>query len=160
MKTKNKRGTNKYVIKHRYHFWASVWFILALTLLGALFFKLIEPKIISPIPESYKVEVVYAEVAPTIQTVRERVILAAIREWGTNNAVAMEKLVFNESGFNYLAVNKTSGACGLFQANPCKKMKCDIIDVDCQINWGIKYIKGRYGNVNNAWEFWQRMGWY
>lgn len=157
---KHAKGTNQYRIKHRYHFYSSVWFIAFLILLGVLYFKLTEPKIISPIPESYLVEQVQAIDAPTIQTVRERVILAAIRTWGTNNAESMEKLVFKESGFNYMSVNTDSGACGLFQANKCSKMKCELVDVDCQIKWGVDYISKRYGDANSAWSFHLLHGYY
>ena len=158
MKTTNKRGTNGYKIRHRYHFYSSVWFI---AFMMAILVPVVQPKIISPCPDSgCGVETIYAKDAPSIQTVRERVILAGIRVWGTSNAEAMETLVFKESSFNYLSINPTSGACGLFQAYPCKKMKCELIDVDCQIKWGVNYIKGRYGNANNALKFHLVHGYY
>lgn len=158
MKQTNKRGTNGYKIKHRYHFFSSVWFIAFVVAVAVPF---VQPKIVSPCPESgCGVEIIYVKDAPSIQTVRERVILAAIRAWGTNNAESMERLVFKESGFNYLAINPASGSCGLFQFYPCKKMKCELVDVDCQIAAGVKYIQGRYGNANAALQFHLTHGYY
>ncbi|MEK6879068.1 MAG: hypothetical protein AABY22_05640, partial [Nanoarchaeota archaeon] len=64
--------------------------------------------------------------------------------------------------FNPYAINSSSGACGLGQALPCSKMKCDLSDTACQISWTINYIKDRYGNPTNAYRFWlnQYPRWY
>ena len=66
--------------------------------------------------------------------------------------------------YRYWAVNQSSGACGLFQAYPCEKMKCGLgpNDIECQIDWGYEYIKNRYGNSTGAREFWlaQAPHWY
>ncbi|MEK7180529.1 MAG: hypothetical protein AAB706_03560 [Patescibacteria group bacterium] len=157
-KQTGKIGSNGYQKKHRYHFWSSVWFLLFFMALAVIFGK---QEIISPCPDDgCAVHTVFAKEAPSIQTVRERVILAGIRAWGTRNAEAIEKLVFKESNFNYLSINPASGACGLFQAYPCRKMKCDLLDVDCQITWGIGYITKRYGNANKALQFHVIHGWY
>ena len=70
------------------------------------------------------------------------------------------ELVSLESSLDMRAVNSKSGACGLFQANPCEKMNCDLDDLDCQIEWGKKYITERYGSVENAIKFWEQHGYY
>lgn len=70
------------------------------------------------------------------------------------------ELVCRESSFNNEAINPTSGACGLFQALPCSKMKCELDDVDCQIAWGKDYIENRYKSVDKALAFHDEKGWY
>jgi hypothetical protein len=78
-----------------------------------------------------------------------------IQEWG-----ALEEIVFNESGWNPYSINRSSGACGLFQALPCSKMKCEYYDFQCQADWGVNYIKDRYGVPSKALAFWSEKGWY
>lgn len=138
----------------------SVWQIAALTLLGVIISIKTQPKIISPVPDAYATETVNVYAVPTPQTARELVLLAGLRAFGSRHVVALESLVQKESSFNAVAVNPRSGACGLFQAWPCQKMKCEFGDADCQVRWGIDYIKSRYGNPSNAWYFHQRNGWY
>ena len=70
------------------------------------------------------------------------------------------ELVSKESSLNPQAINPKSGACGLFQANPCKKMDCSLDDIDCQIEWGKNYIEKRYGSVEKAYKFHNQHGWY
>lgn len=65
-----------------------------------------------------------------------------------------------ENGFNPMAINPTSGACGLTQALPCSKLTCELGDVACDLNWQYKYIAGRYGTVTKALEFHRINGWY
>lgn len=65
-----------------------------------------------------------------------------------------------ENGFNPYAINPTSGACGLSQALPCKKMDCKLGDIDCDLNWQKEYISGRYGTVSKTLQFWRLNGWY
>jgi hypothetical protein len=65
-----------------------------------------------------------------------------------------------ESGFNPLAKNPTSGACGLPQALPCSKMKCNLEDIECQLNWQYDYITKRYGTITKALKFRILKGWY
>lgn len=156
-----RKGTNQHQVKWRIlkpEAWASVWFIAFITILGAW---IIQPKIISPCPDTgCFVEVVYANESPDEATVRERVLLAGMRVFGTRHVESLEKLVFKESTFNQYAINPSSGACGLFQAWPCKKLGCKLDDVDCQIDWGLHYLKNRYGDPSRAWAFHQRNGWY
>lgn len=85
-----------------------------------------------------------------------RALGAALKRWGVEHLDAFENLVKRESNFNPHAKNGSSGACGMFQAHPCSKLLavCPDMDVDCQINWGLRYIESRYGNPSNAWKHW------
>lgn len=65
-----------------------------------------------------------------------------------------------ESGNDPYAVNPSSGACGLCQANPCSKMGCALGDYACQDNWCEMYMAGRYGTWEAAWGFWQANHWW
>lgn len=74
----------------------------------------------------------------------------------------METIINNESGFNPMAINRSSGACGLGQALPCSKMPCelDFKGSMCQINWVAEYIQRRYGTPLKAEVFWNNHRWY
>jgi hypothetical protein len=69
-----------------------------------------------------------------------------------------------ESGWRYNAENATSGAYGIPQALPGSKMATSGSDWSTnpatQINWGLGYIKDRYGSPCGGWSFWQAHGWY
>lgn len=62
----------------------------------------------------------------------------------------------HESGNDPYAVNPKSGAGGLCQALPFKKMGCELGDYTCQDNWCERYMKERYGTWNAAVTFWLR----
>jgi hypothetical protein len=131
-----------------------------------------EIKLLSPLPEEISMNVQAAEPTPTP---KPQIVLSA-RAQGCADAqpiVAMKleeafggeastaiELICRESSLNPMAVNKSSGACGLFQAYPCAKMKCELTDVDCQITWGKDYIKNRYKTVEAALLFHDKKGWY
>ena len=91
-----------------------------------------------------------------------------IKEYGWTNEDynAAANIIIKESSFNPNAVNKKSGACGLFQAYPCKDAIKEYPDYmtnyKSQIEWGLKYIKERpnYGTPTKAWAFWQTHHWY
>lgn len=70
------------------------------------------------------------------------------------------ELICRESSFNPAAINPTSGACGLAQALPCSKMKCELNDVDCQLDWIGDYVERRYGTFEKAVEFHNNNNWY
>lgn len=84
--------------------------------------------------------------------------------WTDKDYNAIVNIIIKESSFNIYSVNSKSGACGLFQAYPCSKMKSYGNDYKTnykvQINWGIDYIKNRYKTPTNAWKFWQEHKWY
>ncbi|MFD9079428.1 transglycosylase SLT domain-containing protein [Streptomyces erythrochromogenes] len=74
------------------------------------------------------------------------------------------KIINQESTWNYLAVNKSSGAYGLVQALPGSKMASAGADwrtnPATQIKWGLNYMEDRYGSPCAAWTFHQANGWY
>lgn len=85
--------------------------------------------------------------------------------WNDNDYnIILNILKRENSKFNVNAVNEKSGACGLFQAKPCSKMKKYGSDYKTnyktQIAFGIDYIKSRYGTPVKAWEFWLKNHWY
>ena len=84
--------------------------------------------------------------------------------WTEADYQALVLLVNRESSWNPYAINKKSGACGLFQAYPCSKMakygKDYRTNYKVQVAWGMDYIKNRYGSPSSAWAFWQSHHWY
>lgn len=73
-------------------------------------------------------------------------------------------IVSHESGWNYKAVNASTGAYGLVQALPGSKMASAGSDWRTnpvtQIKWGLGYMNDRYGSPCGAQQFWQANGWY
>lgn len=73
------------------------------------------------------------------------------------------EIVERESGWNHTAQNP-SGAYGLVQALPGSKMASAGADwrtnPATQIQWGVDYMKDRYGSPCGAWSFWQQNHWY
>jgi hypothetical protein len=76
----------------------------------------------------------------------------------------LNKLWNKESGWNHKAYNSGSGAYGIPQALPGSKMQSAGSDWKTnpatQIEWGLGYIKGRYGTPCKAWAHSQDVGWY
>jgi hypothetical protein len=74
------------------------------------------------------------------------------------------EIVDHESDWNVDATNASSGAYGLVQALPGSKMASAGSDwrtnPATQIEWGLDYMKDRYGGACDAWDFWQSNGWY
>ncbi|MBO4259813.1 transglycosylase SLT domain-containing protein [Streptomyces griseorubiginosus] len=68
-------------------------------------------------------------------------------------------IVERESGWNYRAVNPSSGAYGLMQALPGSKMSSAGADWQTnpatQIKWGLNYMNSVYGSPCGAWTYWQ-----
>ncbi|WP_338676368.1 transglycosylase SLT domain-containing protein [Streptomyces sp. SCSIO 30461] len=75
-----------------------------------------------------------------------------------------DKIVTHESNWNHTATNASSGAYGLVQALPGAKMASAGADwktnPKTQIEWGMDYMKERYGSACDAWNFWQANRWY
>lgn len=73
-------------------------------------------------------------------------------------------IVQHESNWDVGATNASSGAYGLVQALPGSKMASAGSDwktnPETQIEWGLDYMKDRYGSACGAWDFWQSNGWY
>jgi hypothetical protein len=76
----------------------------------------------------------------------------------------LDKLWKKESGWNYRAENRGSGAYGIPQALPGKKMASAGADWKTnpatQIKWGLGYIKGRYNTPCGAWSHSESTGSY
>ena len=76
----------------------------------------------------------------------------------------LDKLWKKESGWNYRAENRSSGAYGIPQALPGKKMASEGADWKTnpatQIKWGLGYIKGRYDTPCGAWAHSEAVGSY
>lgn len=75
------------------------------------------------------------------------------RQWGCLNL-----LWEGESAWNYKAENSSSGAYGIPQSLPARKMATVGADYRTnpvtQIKWGLNYIKQSYGTPCGAWDFW------
>lgn len=84
--------------------------------------------------------------------------------WSDYDFECLVKLWNKESGWNVTAYNKSSGAYGIPQALPGKKMASSgsdyLTNYKTQINWGLNYIANRYSTPANAWSHSQRTGWY
>lgn len=86
--------------------------------------------------------------------------------WDESEMAALTNLWNGESGWRWNAENPTSGAYGIPQALPADKMASAGADwrnnPATQIEWGLRYIKDRYGSPTRAWEFWQSQNphWY
>ncbi|MEV6345796.1 lytic transglycosylase domain-containing protein [Actinoplanes sp. NPDC051851] len=76
----------------------------------------------------------------------------------------LDKLWKKESGWNYKATNRSSGAYGIPQALPGSKMASIASDWKTnpatQIKWGLGYIEGRYDSPCGAWTHSENTGWY
>lgn len=91
----------------------------------------------------------------------------ALKELGLSNdwLEPTLELVARESSFNPNAKNKSSTAAGLFQFLDGTRKNYGGSSVDWsdpyqQTLAGLKYIKDRYSNPENALEFWDKNKWY
>jgi hypothetical protein len=84
--------------------------------------------------------------------------------WGDDQFSCLVTMWNHESGWNPRAENPGSGAYGIPQALPGRKMATAGSDWQSnpatQIRWGLNYIKSRYNTPCGAWSFWQRGSWY
>lgn len=85
--------------------------------------------------------------------VRDIVLSMGRLDFGDDQETALDNLLTHEAHYDPQAINPTTGACGIFQANPCNRM--DSMSVYDQIKFGFDYIKKRYGTPEKAWKFWQ-----
>lgn len=83
-------------------------------------------------------------------------------QWGPFNLLEMA-----EAGWDYTAVNPSSGAAGLAQALPPSKYppgawppSRGLESAKIQLEWMMGYIKERYGDPAGAWAFHQANNWY
>ncbi|GGP72081.1 CHAP domain-containing protein [Streptomyces melanogenes] len=83
--------------------------------------------------------------------------------WGTQFG-ALDAIWSRESGWNQFAKNPSSGAYGIPQSLPASKMASSgrdwLTNPVTQEQWGLGYIKDRYGDPAKAWDFWKRNHWY
>lgn len=84
--------------------------------------------------------------------------------WGAAEMNPLISLWNKESGWNRFAMNPESGAYGIPQSLPGSKMGAaanpPTSSASAQINWGLPYIKGRYGSPSGAWGHEQAFNWY
>ena len=84
--------------------------------------------------------------------------------WSDADYQALVKLWNKESRWNPYACNSSSGAYGIPQALPASKMAVYgtdyLTNYKTQINWGLNYIKSRYGTPTAAWNHSCSKGWY
>ncbi|MGZ4493456.1 MAG: aggregation-promoting factor C-terminal-like domain-containing protein [Nocardioides sp.] len=95
--------------------------------------------------------------------------VAGYKHWarvhvGARQFPALNAIWMRESGWNPHAQNPTSGAYGIPQALPGRKMAGAGADWSwdgyTQMRWGLHYIKARYGSPVRAWAFWRTHHWY
>jgi hypothetical protein len=84
--------------------------------------------------------------------------------WGADQYDCLVSLWQKESGWNMYAANKSSGAYGIPQALPGKKMASAGADwqtnAATQISWGLSYISARYSTPCGAWSYFRSNGSY
>lgn len=84
--------------------------------------------------------------------------------WGREQYSCLVKLWDRESNWRVNAYNSSSGAYGIPQALPGNKMATAgpdwLTNPETQINWGINYIKSRYGSPCSALSHSDRLNWY
>lgn len=88
---------------------------------------------------------------------------ASAMGWTGTEFTALNNLWNGESNWNPHAKNPSSGAYGIPQALPYSKMPQAAwpesaggqSDAATQIQWGLDYIKSRYGSPSKAWSTWQ-----
>jgi len=83
--------------------------------------------------------------------------------WSSSQFACLDPLWAHESGWSVTAENP-DGAYGIPQALPGVKLASAGPDwqtsAATQIEWGLGYIKGRYGSPCAAWDHEQATGWY
>lgn len=84
--------------------------------------------------------------------------------WSDSDFYCLVLLWNRESNWRVTAKNPSSGAYGIPQSLPASKMASAgadyLTNYKTQINWGLSYIKARYGTPTAAWGHSQRTGWY
>ena len=84
--------------------------------------------------------------------------------WGDKQFACLETLWFKESNWNHKATNSSSGAYGIPQSLPGRKMATFGDDWKTnpatQIKWGANYIEDRYDTPCGALDFFHVRNWY
>jgi resuscitation-promoting factor RpfB len=93
-----------------------------------------------------------------------RAMLASFHWSAARQFPYLDKLWNRESGWRVHAYNRYSGAQGIPQADPGRKMASAgpnwSTSAATQIRWGLRYIRGRYGSPRGAWNHEVNAGWY
>lgn len=84
--------------------------------------------------------------------------------WGAGQMPCLQKLWTKESDWKTTATNASSGAYGVVQSLPAEKMASAgadyLTNYRTQINWGLDYVKSRYGSPCGALDFHLSHNWY
>jgi hypothetical protein len=84
--------------------------------------------------------------------------------WAADQMQCLTTLWTKESDWKTTATNASSGAYGIVQSLPAEKMATAGADYmtnfRTQINWGLNYIKERYGSPCGALNFHYANNWY
>ena len=84
--------------------------------------------------------------------------------WAAGQMQCLMKLWTKESDWETTATNPSSGAYGVVQSLPAEKMASAGADYRTnyrtQINWGLEYVKDRYGSPCGALNFHYANNWY
>ncbi|ALV44787.1 hypothetical protein MB46_03920 [Arthrobacter alpinus] len=84
--------------------------------------------------------------------------------WGQSEFQCLNLLWERESNWRTNATNPSSGAYGIAQALPASKYAQTgsdwLTSYRTQVDWGLGYIKGRYGSPCGAWAHSEAVGWY
>lgn len=82
--------------------------------------------------------------------------------WDDDQWDSLNFIITNESGWDQTAMNRSSGAKGLFQCLGHKDCDTDtyMSDYKEQVDWGLRYIARRYGTPKAAADYWRAHGSY
>ncbi len=84
--------------------------------------------------------------------------------WGADQMQCLTTLWTKESEWKTTATNASSGAYGIVQSLPAEKMASAggdyLTNFRTQINWGLNYVKERYGSPCDALNFHYANNWY
>lgn len=106
---------------------------------------------------------------PKVEPVSYSYSKSDLKNWAKNAVGASQFSCLNtlwehESGWNYKATNRSSGAYGIPQSLPGSKMASAGADWRTnpytQMKWGLSYIKSRYGTPCGAYDHFKRKNWY
>ncbi|MFC0863454.1 lytic transglycosylase domain-containing protein [Sphaerimonospora cavernae] len=90
--------------------------------------------------------------------------LVTRRSWSGDQFQCLDSLWTRESNWDHRAHNAGSGAYGIPQALPGRKMRSAAsdwrINPRTQIKWGLSYIEARYGSPCGAWGHFRSHNWY
>lgn len=91
-------------------------------------------------------------------------IMVRERGWGAGQFSCLDSLWTRESNWDHTATNPSSGAYGIPQSLPARKMASAGSDYRTnpvtQIEWGLGYIEDRFGTPCGAWAHSESHGWY